>query len=195
MSRADSPAALPIVLADGGLEIPIEHWSDGPHSGRDNMKFWGGAGGYPGAALARDALQVVHSLGDNALATAAMDPFSVSAPQSSSFRFDWRRDYIPLDAGFSPNAHGAVRMVGYPVVEILAAIGLQNARPSRSQPHDKLTYRYGVSNADLPTVLARAVLGAHGLGFHIRVFSMRLGWPNQEGQARCIIDAQEEFAP
>ena len=49
-----------------------------------------------------------------------------------------------------------------------------------------------LSNARLPTVLARAVLGAQGLGFPLRVFRMRLGWPGQEGQARCIIDAEED---
>ncbi len=125
----DSPAALPVLLTDGKNAIAIEHWADG--SDRDNVKFWAGAGGYPGAALARDALNLVRGLGDNASAVAATDPFQVSAQQSSSFRFDWRRDYIPLDAGFSPNDHGSIAMVGYPFVELLAAIGMQNARPAR----------------------------------------------------------------
>lgn len=185
----DTPAALPTLLTNRQQSIPIEHWADG--SDRDNLKFWAGAAGYPGAALARDALNLIRGLGDNALAAAASDPFNVSAPQSSSFRFDWRRDYIPLDAGFSPNEHGGVEMVGYPFVELLAAIGMQNARPARIDARNKLAYRYGVSNAMLPTVFARAVLGGESLGFPIRLFCMRLGWPGQEGQARCIIDARE----
>lgn len=187
----DSPAALPLLLKTEEHSVAVEHWADG--SDRDNVKFWAGAGGYPGAALARDALKLVQNLGDNALADAAMNPFDVSAPQSSSFRFDWRRDYIPLDVGFSPNAHGDIEMVGYPIVELLAAIGMQNARPARIDARNKLAYRYGVSNATLPTVFARAILGGESLGFPIRLFRMRLGWPGQEGQARCIIDAQEEF--
>jgi CRISPR-associated protein Csb3 len=191
-SESDSPAALPTLLTDGTHFIPVEHWADG--SGRDTVKFWAGAAGYPGAALARDALALVRDLGDNAFAVAIADPFNVSAPQSSSFRFDWRRDYIPIDAGFSPNEHGDVEMVGYPFVELLAAIGLQNARPARIDPRNKLAYRYGVSSAILPTVLARAVLGCESLGFPVRIFRMRLGWPGQEGQARCIVDAQEESA-
>jgi hypothetical protein len=36
------------------------------------------------------------------------------------------------------------------------------------------------------------VLGAQSVGFPMRVFEMRLGWPGQEGQARRIIDAEEE---
>jgi CRISPR-associated protein Csx14 len=83
-------------------------------------------------------------------------------------------------------------MMGYPLVEILAAIGMQNARPARPDRRDRLTYRYGVSNARLPTLLTRAVLGTQGLGFSMRVFRMHMGWPGQEGQARCIIDAEEE---
>lgn len=188
----DSPAALPIVLTDGKCSIPVEHWVDAQRARRDNVKFWAGAAGYPGAALARDALRAVAKWGDNALATAVADPFSISAPQSSSFRFDWRRDYIPLDAGFSPNKHTTMSMVGYPLVELLAAVGLQNARPDRPNRRDKLEYRYGVSNARLPTIFVRALLGAQSIGFPARVFRMRLGWPGQEDQARCIIDAQEE---
>ncbi len=191
-SEPDSPAPLPIQLIGPTGTIPIAHWTDGSHSGRDNVKFWAGAGGYPGAALARDALALIAGLDGDARAAACRDPFAVSAPQSSSLRFDWRRDYIPLDAGFSPNAHGAMTMVGFPLVELLAAIGLQNARPDRPDRRDKLAYRYGVSSAILPLPFARAVLGGQSLGFPTRLFRMRLGWPGQEGQARCIIDAQEE---
>jgi CRISPR-associated protein Csx14 len=189
----DTPSALPALLTDpDGRTIPIEHWADVSRSGRDNMKFWGGAGGYSGAALARDALALVQELGANRLVAVAADPFAFEAPQSSSFRFDWRRDYIPMEVGFSPNAHAAVTMAGYPLVELLAAMGLQNARP---RALDRLTYRYGVCDAMLPTVFARAVLGGQSPGFPIRLFRMRLGWPAQEGQARCIIDACEEFVP
>lgn len=190
-SVPDSPATLPALLKNGDAEIEIEHWADA--SDRDNVKFWAGASGYPGAALACDALNPLHDLGDNALAIIARDPFNFSVPQSSSFRFDWRRDYIPLDAGFSPNKHRDIEMVGYPIVELLAAVGMQNARPARIDPRNKLAYRYGISNAMLPTEFVRAVIGCESLGFPMRTFRMHLGWPGQEGQARCIIDAQEEI--
>lgn len=189
----DSPAPLPVSLVHGDRALPIAHWGDeAVLAGRDNVKFWAGSGGYPGAGLARDALALVAGMGGNALSEAVADPFAVSAPQSSSFSFDWRRSYVPLDAGFSPNAHGAVQMVGYPLVELLAAIGLQHARPERPERSDKLSYRYAVSDARLPTMLARAVLGGADLGFNVRRFRMQLNWPGQEGQARCIVDSREE---
>ena len=190
----EKPAKLPARLQDdAGRIIVIDHWGDATH--RDNMKFWAGAGGYPGAALARDALALVR---DRAV-DCADDPFAVTAPQSGSFRFDWRRDYVPIDAGFSPNAHGKLVMQGYPIVELLAAIGLTHARPLRRSKRSKLEYSYGVpsvSGSDLHAVIVlRAALGARQPpfpGMPFRRFSMQLDWPGQEGQARCITHVTEE---
>lgn len=186
----DTPATLPALLEGAdGRRLTIDHWGD--QTGRDAVKFWAGSGGYPGAALARDALDLVrgHILGAGAAV------FDLAAPQSSSFRFDWRRDYVPLQVGFSPNRHGTITMMGYPLVEVLAAIGLQNARPARPDRWDPLTYRYAVAGGCLPAVLLRAALGVADLPFPRRVFRMRLDWPGKEGQARCITDVIEETPP
>ena len=187
----ESPAKLPARLEDNaGHVIVIDHWGDATR--RDNVKFWAGAGGYPGAALARDALDLVRGR----IVNQAGDPFAVDALQSGSFRFDWRRDYVPLDAGFSPNVHGDVVMRGYPIVELLAAIGLTHARPVR---HNKLSYSFGVaglSGTDLyDPVFLRAALGARQPpfpGMPFRRFRMQLDWPGQENQARCITSVIEE---
>ena len=53
-------------------------------------------------------------------------------------------------------------------------------RPARIDPRDKLAYRYGVWSARFPTVFARAALGGQSLGFPLRLFRMRLGWPGQD---------------
>jgi CRISPR-associated protein Csb3 len=183
----DSPATLPALLEDDcGRRIIIEHWGDATR--RDAVKFWAGSGGYPGVALARDALDIVRT----GIAAAGTAAFDLPAPQSSSFRFDWRRDYVPLEVGFSPNAHAAMTMVGFPAVELLAAIGLQHARPSRL---DRLTYRYAALGAAVPPALLRPALGGASLPFPRRVFRIRLDWPGQEGQARCISHVTEEAQP
>jgi CRISPR-associated protein Csb3 len=184
-----SPATLPaMLLGSDGKCLIVDHWGDA--TSRDNVKFWAGAGGYPGSALLRDALDLARDRTTDAIA----DPFAISAPQSSSFRFDWRRDYIPMDAGFSPNDHVDLTMLGFPLVEILAAIGLSNARPERI---DKLTYRYAVIKGAraghvVSPVFLRAALGAAPLPFPQRVFRMHLGWPGQENQARCVTEVIEE---
>ncbi len=188
----DSPATLPARLSFGDNHIDIIHWGDNRvTSGRDNVKYWAGAGGYPGAALAQDALALIKAMPENTF----VDPFNASDRQSSSFRFDWRRDYVPLDIGFSLNAHSSERFctVGYPIVELLAAIGLTNARPKRIS---KLEYRYGVisggdDNRLLDPIFLRASLGASLLPFTQRTFKMNLGWPGKENQARCITTVEE----
>jgi CRISPR-associated protein Csb3 len=183
----DSPATLPALFEDArGRCLTIEHWGDTTR--RDTVKFWAGSGGYPGAALARDALGLVRA--DLAAEGAAV--FDLAAPQSSSFRFDWRRDYVPLEVGFSPNSHPGMTMVGFPAVELLAAIGLQHARPAGL---DRLSYRYAALGVCAPPALLRAALGATSLPFPRRVFRMRLDWPGQEGRARCISDVTEEAQP
>lgn len=187
----ESPATLVCALVQGKRRIRINHWGD--ETRRDNVKFWAGSGGYPGAALARDALGLIQGKARDAMD----DPFALGVPQSSSFRLDWRRDYIPLDAGFSLNAHGHIDTLGYPIVELLAAVGLTNARPIR---HEKLSYSYGVAGRDrtssflwLSPPLLRAAVSLAPLPFPIRRFRMFLDWPGKENQARAITAVTEEF--
>lgn len=195
-----SPAALPAILRAGGTSVTLSSWAEAnlpdlitPR--RDNVKFWAGMAGYPGVALVRDALDAARPHLDDA----AADPFSVSTPMSSGFRFDWRSDYIPIDVGFSLNSHSAIQTRGFPLVELLAAVGLSHARPKRLR---KLEYRYAVVGRDsyddgaeprlLPAGFLRAALGAASLPFPQRTFAMHLDWPGQENQARCITQVLEE---
>lgn len=183
-----SSATLPAILRHAGVEIVVDHWGDA--TVRDSVKFWAGAQGKPGAAFLGEALELARTQ----LASAADDPFSVAAPQPSSFRLDWRRDYVPLGVGFSLNNHKSSMVpLGYPLVEVLGAIGLTHARPQRPNRRDKLVYRYRVGGAtSMPAVLFRAVLGCADLPFPSRTFRVRLDWPGQENQARCITDITEE---
>ncbi len=186
-----TPATLPARLRDAaGRTLTIASWADGAANGRDNVKFWAGAGGYPGAALAIDAIATLQTISD--VPAVVEDPFAFAAPMSSSFRFDWRRDYVPLAVGFSPNRQSSITMTGYPLVELLAAIGLSHARPIRTAKNKKLQYAYGVWLEPMPSILARPALGNVDVGYRRRSFTMQLDWPGQENQARCIISAKEE---
>ncbi|MDE2686217.1 MAG: type I-U CRISPR-associated protein Cas8c [Gammaproteobacteria bacterium] len=190
-----SPATLPALLRDSnGNEFAIDHWGDATR--RDKVKFWAGSGGKPGAAILREAIGLVKTK----IRKQQYDPYALSSPQSISFRFDWRRDYIPVQDGFSPNKHKSgpapISMVGYPVVEILAAMGMAHARPRRKT---KLEYHYSVlgylRHQFLEPVFHRAALGAAVSpvpGWPFRRFVMWLDWPGKEGQARCITQVIEE---
>lgn len=188
IKQPGSPATLVAALRAQGQQIILDHWGDATQ--RDNVKFWAGAGGYPGVGLLRDALELIRPLPSDAIAR----PFSVSATQSSSFRFDWRRDYVPIEIGFSLNAHTYIQPRGFPLVELLAAIGMTHARPQRPG-RDKLCYRYAVlAGHDLPLNLLRPALGCAALPFPTRTFSIHMDWPGKAGQARCITDVVEEIS-
>ena len=199
----DSPATLPAVLegtsGDGdttSTQLVIDHWGD--ETCRDTVKFWGGAGGYPGAARVRDAVDLVRDRCHGA----ASNPFALSAEQKSSFRFDWRRDSISIDAGFSLFSHSPkIIALGFPLVELFAALGVSNARPARVRVLD---YRYGVignsrrvsgvgyGDSFFDPTLVRVALGGTRVPFPQRCFRMSLGWPSKEGQERCITMVTEE---
>jgi CRISPR-associated protein Csb3 len=189
-----SPATLICVLEDAaGRRLAIDHWGD---TQRDNVKFWAGAAGKPGTAFVREALELVRDKATDA----AADPFNLPSRRSSSFRFDWRGDYIPIDTGFSLNNHGdAFSSQGYPLIDLLAAMGLTHARPQRPEPRNKLIYRYAVVGDDgsastplLRAPLLRASIGGAELPFPTRRFRMLLSWPGQENQARVITTVTEE---
>ena len=190
------PPQLPARLRHGDVFVDISYWGDSVAShGRDGVKFWGGAAGYPGVAHVRDALDSVRGkiLGGRA------DPFNLPALLSANLRLERRGSCVPLDAGFSPNNHNDLQVRSFPLVEILAAAGLAHSRPHRIQ---KLEYRYGViataeraTETLLPLPLLRAAMGGVPLPFPQRIFTMYLGWAGQEGQARVITSSVEELSP
>ena len=184
VAAPETPATLPAIVSELDASIRVHSWAERV---RDNVKFWAGARGYPGTALLRDMVEKSRSGSSEEL---RRNPFDFGVPLSSSFRFDWRRDYVPLDVGFSPNAQTSVEMVGYPLVEALAVIGLRHARPKR---HEKLAYTYSIVADFVPFQIHAAALGCVTLPWLQRTFRMTLGWPGQEGQARCINNVTEEF--
>lgn len=176
----ESPEILVCVLDDGTHSIRVEHWGDA--TARDKLKLWAGARGYPGAARIRDALE---RLRGKFSSEGLQDPFAlvVSTDKKSSVRLDWRRDYIPIDLGFSLNKHGDKFLSSScPAVEVLGAIGLSNARPVRVSGQ---VYDYYVAGSDrrdsgdwLPLPLLRAMLSSKELPWPTRRMRAHLGRPN-----------------
>lgn len=185
-SPGNESAKLVARLSRGSDFIDVAHWAEATaRTGRDNVKFWAGAGGMPGVVMLESAIELVRPTKEQAYA----DPLNFQRPQSSSFRFDSRSGYIPLDIGWSLNNHDHVSIGGYPLVDVLAAIGLSNARPLFVK---KLQYRYAVlQGAGHRPLFLRAALGGELAGFSRREFEMELGWPGKEGQARAIVGVTE----
>lgn len=182
-------SALPIRLEAGGeRSVFASHWAD-TENGRRSLKTWGGAQGKSAASRMKDLLDAARPFIRAEPVASAADPFSIASPVGG-FRLDMKRDYVPIDIGFSPNAHkGRIEALGHPVVEIAAVIGLENARPAVI---DRLSYRYGVWRGELLPTLARPALGCASSASHARTFLAHLGEPNKYD--RSIQDVFEEIA-
>jgi CRISPR-associated protein Csb3 len=162
--------SLPIRLRNGnGRFVDLGHWADG--STRESFKLY--AGNRSAARIARAMLAGVRdkpkrrqNIGD--LKTKGIlqlweesrqdlieRPLHVLTPMGGSFNFDPRGAWTAIDAGYSPNDQGH-RVAASPVVELLAAWGLENARP---EEFEQRKVRYAVWRIPLPPPLARAALG------------------------------------
>ncbi|XZE22237.1 hypothetical protein SH449x_002156 [Pirellulaceae bacterium SH449] len=90
--------------------------------------------------------------------TSSTDPFSDRLFQGGRFGFDCGPAWNALDVGFSPNEQG-MEVESSPLVELLAAVGVQRFRPVMNDDRDGFdyfTWHYPFS----PNVAAAAMAGA-----------------------------------
>jgi CRISPR-associated protein Csb3 len=198
-SRDGERNALPIQLVDGARTLTISHWADG--SSRNDFKLY--SGNRSANRIATQMLQGVRakpkksqSIGDlkcrglrqllqeqrEALLTAPFDPVT---PMGGSFNFDPRGAWTAIDAGYSPNTQKD-GIAASPVVELLAAIGLEHARLDE---YETRKVRYAVWRQPLPPMLARAVLSGADLKVPTRRFEFEL---DLSGKNKVTTFAQEE---
>ena len=177
--------ALPIRLVgsiDGrAASVEVGHWADG--SGRNEFKLY--AGNRDAAGIAKTMLRAVDGLWQASWERLIERPFDVLAPVGGSFNFDPRGAWTAIDAGYSLNDQKyAIR--ASPVVEILAAVGLEHARP---QEYELRRVRYAAWRGLLPPLLARAALGAVPIGVMTRKFEFTL---DLSGKNKIVTLANEE---
>lgn len=141
-------------------EISFGYWADG--SGRFATTFKKSTNGASSHIRVKNALDAIKQVN---LADAECDPFNQSARTDSLFRIDPRGVVDPIHGGFSPDslrkgARGGIdmRVVTYPLCELLAVVGLEHTRPERL---DGKSFAYGVWDQMLPPMLARGALGGH----------------------------------
>jgi CRISPR-associated protein Csb3 len=196
--------ALPIRFGGGNRPIvELGHWTDG--SSRESFKLYAGnrsadriaramlrgvrkkatlkqkANRQPGDLKTKGVAQLWETNRD-ALIRA---PFDVLTPMGGSFNFDPRGAWTAIDAGYSPNQHKHA-IEASPVVEFLAAWGLEHARPLEFGTRQ---VRYAAWGAVLPPMLARAVLsGALGT-VPLKRFRFEL---DLSGKNKVVTFAQEE---
>jgi len=161
--------SLPIHLGGGNWPIvELGHWADG--SSRNSFKLY--AGNRSADKIARAMLSGIREKPKKNQRTGDMktkgiaqlweeqrdalirSPFEIVTPMGGSFNFDPRGAWTAIDAGYSPNDQDH-QVAASPVVEFLAAWGLENARPDEFETRK---VRYAVWGIPLPPMLARAAL-------------------------------------
>ncbi|WP_169054441.1 type I-U CRISPR-associated protein Cas8c [Nitratireductor sp. XY-223] len=186
---------LPIRVANDNYCVPISHWLEG--DSRVTFKLF--AGQQVGATLARNMLagdnKKRESMGVRSIYSASKesihyDPFTVVYPVGGRFGFDARGAWDALRIGTSLDIHDVLLQLS-PFVEILAAIGLENARPIKHSTQVK----YSAWRIVMPLSLCRAALGtAHLFLSHkyCRHFTTHLG---EDKKYKKFFFAQQEATP
>ncbi len=188
-------ALLPIELTSGTDTLRFDYWAD-LNSRRPQLRLWTATNGNSAAAR----FVKLHKAFRTAVVgfdEQSPDPFSMAAPVAANFRLELRRNWTSLGAGFSPDKHTdkktkglTIEVATYPAVEILAALGLGNARPRRHSS-SLLIHHYSAWADWLPPELARAAIPGALPSFNARSFLMHLEKPNDGGD-HSIAFATEE---
>lgn len=194
--------ALPVQLVVDGHRLTVSHWADG--SSRDDFKLYSGnrsanriatqmlqgvrAKPKKGQSIGELKYRGVRQLWEKEREALERTPFDVVTPMGGSFNFDPRGAWTAIDAGYSPNTQKD-GVAASPVVEILAAIGLEHTRPIE---YETRKVRYSVWGSPLPLMLARAALGVADLKVATHRYACALSGTKQQ---KIVTFAQEETQP
>ena len=195
----ETSSAMPIQIANSKKRIVLGHWADG--SSRNEFKLYAGnrsaldiatamlsgtsakpkKGQNVGALKTRGIAQLWGERKDDLIER----PFEVTTSMSGSFNFDPRGAWTAIDAGYSPNTQKH-QVEASPVVELLAAWGLEDARPDE---FDIRKVRYAAWGVALPPVLARVALVGSIAVVPIKRFRFEL---RLAGRNKVITFAEQE---
>ncbi len=204
-TRTSLPISISIQRNDMSAAITLMNWTDG--SSRPLFKLY--SGNRSAHSIASNMLKgkrakptrtcpdgKVESKGLRQLwqekrAQLVEAPFDVLCSMGGSYNFDPRGGWTALDAGFSPDQQSKSGLLdgisASPVVEILAAWGLEHARPDEYKTRQ---VRYGVWHGLVPPMLARAAIAGVEVIRPFRRFRFTLAL---SGKNKVVTFATEEL--
>ena len=200
--KPETSSAMPIQIANSKKQVVLGHWADG--SSRNEFKLYAGnrsaldiatamlSGTFEkpkkrhdiGALKTRGIAQLWKERKNDLIA----QPFEVTTAMGGSFNFDPRGGWTTIDAGYSPNKQEH-QVAASPVVEILAAWGLENARPDEFETRK---VRYAAWGLVLPPMLARVALVGGVAVVPMRRFRFEL---DMSGKNTVVTFAEQEITP
>ena len=204
-SLPDTSSAMPVRIAGPTtkgkrIHVVLSHWADG--SSRNEFKLY--AGNRPALDIAKAMLtgtfakprkgqnigdlktKGLRQLWEEHRSALTEKPFDITTSMGGSFNFDPRGAWTAIDAGYSPNDQKH-QVTASPVVEILAAWGLENARPEEFSTRK---VRYSAWGRYLPPMLARVALFAGIPVVPMKHFRLNL---DLAGKNKVVTYAEEEI--
>ena len=133
----------PVRIQIGKLSFELDWWLDEFRQEPSNLKCWAGQ------VTTRKLFDELPGLIDPDRAIAA--PMQFAGMTKSKFGCDPRAAWNALDFGYSPNVHNRDAAT-YPIVEVLAALGLQGFRPAATR---RTGIAYSLWTVPLPLPVAR----------------------------------------
>lgn len=182
-------SALPILLETEGRKFNVSSWLEGDK--RKALKLFAGqqvATKLMTNVLSGDSTKK-GTIGVRQLAPKSDNPFE-TGPVGGRFGYDSRGAWDAINTGSSLDEQGATLLVS-PVVEALAAVGLEYTRPEFLSTYE---IRYAVWRSRVPASLARVVFTQpRGLvpRSHFRRFRAHLG---DDKQYKKCFPANEELS-
>lgn len=189
-----SPSTLPIRLQHDGAVVPVSHWLK--RGALQTIKLF--AGQQVAAKLAKNMLTgdetkkgakgFKHIYSDMKKHDDFKDPFSFVCAVGGRFGFDARGGWDSIRTGASLDQQGTLVEVA-PHVELLATIGLENARPVSLSTYQ---IRYAVWTCLLPITMCRIAMfspNAFLVKGEYRFFRAHLG---EDKQYKKVFFAEEE---
>ena len=174
-------SAMPVELIGSNRCIRVEHWADG--SSRNEFKLY--SGNRSALHITRAMLKDIAQLWTEQHEQLIRRPFDAIIPMRGSFNFDPRGAWTPIDAGYSPNMQDH-KVGASPVVEFLAALGLENARPDEFETRK---VRYAAWGVVLPPMLARVALVDRIAAVPMRRYCFEL---DMSGKNKIVTFAKQE---
>lgn len=143
-----------------GESIQLDWWLDDFQSKATQLKCWAGQ------VTTRKLFTELPRLLPSTAASFDSDAFT-----STRFGIDPRSAWVALNLGYSPNEQGE-ESKSYPVVELLAAFGLQGFRPSGDRNRG---FEYCLWHEPLPMIVARCGCAEAWDGLKASQYRFKLG--------------------
>jgi CRISPR-associated protein Csx14 len=156
----DKDSVAPALVSILGTEFYLDWWLDHFHQKASWFKCWAG----------QVTTQKLISMLPGMVPTDNLS-FDEGVLTTTRFGIDPRSAWVALNLGYSPNEQGQESST-YPVVEILAAFGLQGFRPAGTRS-DGFTYHLWLT--PLPRRVARTVCAKPWTGLDSAAYRFELG--------------------